>query len=104
MTNAAGLDANAYLSLIRRNDGPLYEVKSPGFRYFDRPIRFSHLRLLSMCRDTLVFVHRNFARGDCSDHPSLLSQTQARGHSQTPERMEHQLGSNPEFSGKPLEK
>jgi hypothetical protein len=60
MTNAAGLDANAYLPLTRRSDGPLYEVKSPGFRYFDRPIRFSHLRLLSMCRDCLVFVHRNF--------------------------------------------
>src|ERR1700683_1119846 len=49
MTNAASLDANAYLSLTRRSDGPLYEVKSPGFRYFDRPIRFSHLRLLSIC-------------------------------------------------------
>src|SRR5271163_530566 len=46
MTNAAGLDANAHLSFTRRSDGPLYEVKSPGFRYFDRPIRFSHLRLL----------------------------------------------------------
>src|ERR1700723_2747401 len=104
MTNAAGLDANAYLSLTRRSDGPLYEVKTPGFRYFDRLIHFSHLRLLPICRDCLVFVHRNFARGDCLDHPSLLSQTQAKDHSQPPERMEHLLGCNPEFSGKPLEK
>src|SRR5580658_1329760 len=51
MTNAAGLDANAYLSLTRRSEGPLYEVKRPGFRYFDRPIRLSHLRLLvNRCR------------------------------------------------------
>src|SRR6266851_3126523 len=104
MTNAADLDANAYLSLTRRSDGPLYEVKSPGFRYFDRLIRFSHLRLLSMCRDCLIFVHRNFERGDCLDHPSLLSKGQDKGHSQTPEKMEPLLGSNPEFSGKPLEK
>src|SRR5271169_6870755 len=104
MTNAAGLDANAYLSLTRCSDGPLYEVKSSGFRYFDRPIRFSHLRLLSMCRDCLVFVHRNFDRGDCLDHPSLLSKMQAKGHSQTPEKMELLLGNNAEFSGKPSEK
>src|SRR6202140_1098060 len=48
MTNAASLDANAYLSLTRRSAGPLYEGKSPGFRYFNRPIRFSHLRLQSI--------------------------------------------------------
>src|SRR5271155_3655235 len=58
MTNAAGLDANAYLSLTRRSDGPLYEVKSPGFRYFDRPIRFSHLRLLSIWKNSYIVVHR----------------------------------------------
>jgi hypothetical protein len=104
MTNAAGLDANAHLSLTRRSDEPLDEMKNPGFRYFDRPIRVSHLRLLSMCRDCLVFVHRHFERGDWSDYASLLSQWQAKGHSQTREKMELVLGSNPEFSGKPLEK
>src|SRR6266481_7784718 len=60
MTNAADLDANANLSFTRRNDGPLYEVKSPGFRYFDRSIRFFHLCLLSICTNCLVFLHRNF--------------------------------------------
>src|SRR5271170_6993629 len=54
MTNAAGLDANAHLSLTRRSDGPLHEVKSPGFRYFDRPIRFSHLRLLSIWKNSYI--------------------------------------------------
>jgi hypothetical protein len=37
------------------------------------------------------------------DHPSLLAKLQAKGHSQTPEKMEPLLGSNPEVSGKPLE-
>src|ERR1700726_3074714 len=65
MTNAAGLDANAYLSLTRRSDGPFYEVQSPGFRYFDRPIRFSHLRLLSVYKTdlssfTVIFEKRQF--------------------------------------------
>src|SRR5271169_3597263 len=59
MTNAAGLDANAYLSLTRRSDGPLYEVKSPGVRYFDCPIRFSHLRLLSIRKNSCIVVHKN---------------------------------------------
>src|SRR5580700_9935469 len=54
MTNAAGLDANAYLPLKRRSDGPLYEVKSPGFGYFDRPVRFSHFRLLSIWKNSCV--------------------------------------------------
>src|ERR1700731_4676973 len=98
MTNAAGLDANAYLSLTGRSDGPLYKVKSPGLYYFDRPIRFSHLRLQSICTDCLVFVHKNFERGDRLDHPSLLSRRQAKCHSQTPEKMKPLLGSNPEFS------
>src|SRR5277367_2139596 len=59
MTNAAGLDANAYLSLTRRSDGPLYEVKSPGFRYFDRPVRCFHLRLLSIWKNSCIVVHKN---------------------------------------------
>jgi hypothetical protein len=50
MTHTASLDANAHLAFTRRSDRPLYEVKSPGLRYFDRTIRFSHLLLLSMCR------------------------------------------------------
>src|SRR6266478_2489134 len=78
MTHTASLDANAYLSLTRRSDGPLYEVKSPGFRNFDRPIRFSHLRLLSMCRDCLVFVHRNVERGDCLDHQACCRKGKLR--------------------------
>jgi len=57
-----------------------------------------------MCGDCFVFVHENFDRGDCLDHPSLLSKRQAQGHSQTPEKMERPLRSNPEFSEKPLEK
>src|ERR1700724_1274074 len=69
MANAAGLDANAHLSLTRRSHGPLYEVKNPGFRYFDRPIRFSHLRLLSRCRDCLVCVHMTFEEAIvCTPH------------------------------------
>src|SRR5271170_1788224 len=63
MTNAAGLDANAHLSLTRRSDGPLYEVKSPGFRYFDRPICFSHFRLLSIWKNSCVVVHKNCGSG-----------------------------------------
>src|SRR6266404_5713640 len=77
MTNAAGLHANAYLSLTRRSDGPLYEVKSPGFGYFDRPIRFSHFRLLSIRTNP---------------------KTQAKGHSQMPETIGHLSGTNPEIS------
>jgi hypothetical protein len=95
---SASLDADAHLSRPRRSDGPLYEVKSPGFRYFDRSIRLSHLRLLSMCRDCLVFVHRNFERGDCLDHPSLLSKWQAKGHSQMPETIGYLSGTNSEIS------
>src|SRR5882757_1175107 len=103
MTHTACLDANANLSFTRRNDGPLYEVKSPGFPYFDRSIRFSHLRLLSICRNCFAFVHGNFGRGDCLDHPSLLSKLQAKGHSQMPETIGYLSGTNPEISEFPVE-
>jgi hypothetical protein len=60
MTYTAGFDTDAYLSCTRRNNRSVYEVKSPGLRYFDCPVRFSHLRLLSICTNCLVFLHRNF--------------------------------------------
>src|ERR1700735_4254252 len=104
MTHAARLDANANLSFTRGNDGPLYEVKDPGFRYFNRSIRFSHFRLLSICGNCFVFVHRNFGSSDCFGSPKPLLSGQAKGQSQTPEKMEPLLRRNPEFSGKPLEK
>jgi hypothetical protein len=55
MTYTAGLDTDAYLTVTRRNNGSFYEVKGPGLRYFDCPIRISHLRLLSICKNCLGF-------------------------------------------------
>src|SRR6266404_197990 len=63
MTHTACLDANANLSFTWRNDGPLYELKSPGFCYFDGSVRFSHLRLLSSRKSSCVVVHKNCGSG-----------------------------------------
>jgi hypothetical protein len=64
-TRALQLEEKGYLSLTRRNNGPFYEVKSPGLRDFDCPIRFSHLRLLSIRINCLVFLNRNFGSSGC---------------------------------------
>src|SRR5271155_24757 len=54
MTDAAGLYPDAYLFLTRPDDRLLDEAKSPGFGYLDRPICFSHFRLLSIWKSSCV--------------------------------------------------
>jgi hypothetical protein len=99
MTYTAGFDTDAYLSCTRRNNRPLYEVKSAGLRYFDCPIRFSHLRLLSIFTNCLVFLHRNFGSSAFLTTLVCCFKGRKRAIPQMPETIGHLIPTNYEISG-----